>query len=345
MMKSEFSTGSGAGLAASEQSQENPRSSRSEKPLPQMNDSEEVPAGNMESEVVCIVTGALNSENSGNSGWSEDHHDGDIFSKSRNLWHGTDMTNDEDFDFEGRREYMEDDFSILVDKGAGAEGEIPALFGVFDGHGGSRASEYCKENLLARVSQVCERSFLHSHDAEAQLIVGRNDINSTTTAENVTASVAEEENACKAEESRDGAPQEEHCPKKRVISRLWMKRALDFGSLVSFRSGVLTSIIGFSSIDQELHHEVCICGAAITSDMYIGCDAHHRNDGDCCCCHQQVAGDPRGFTQYDPIAAGISWWPTSVTREECSVKMEGRDAVLLTWHVDSCSSQSCSHVG
>ena len=33
---------------------------------------------------------------------------------------------------------MEDDFSILVDKGAGAEGEIPALFGVFDGHGGSR---------------------------------------------------------------------------------------------------------------------------------------------------------------------------------------------------------------
>ena len=70
---------------------------------------------------------------------------------------------------------MEDDFSILVDKGAGAEGEIPALFGVFDGHGGSRydrilivmrgaglkqlipsfrASEYCKENLLARVSQV-----------------------------------------------------------------------------------------------------------------------------------------------------------------------------------------------
>mmetsp|Transcript_15191 Transcript_15191/g.34864 ORF Transcript_15191/g.34864 Transcript_15191/m.34864 type:complete len:702 (-) Transcript_15191:95-2200(-) len=308
MMKSEFSTGSGAGLAASEQSQENPRSSRSEKPLPQMNDSEEVPAGNMESESIDDSPGGRdeklqNSENSGNSGWSEDHHDGDIFSKSRNLWHGTDMTNDEDFDFElkngtdpdyeysrplhwpdsriedfmdsdeeglggcsaasamrsmeqkaqfyvgpsvcaykmmGRREYMEDDFSILVDKGAGAEGEIPALFGVFDGHGGSRASEYCKENLLARVSQ---------------LIVGRNDINSTTTAENVTASVAEEENACKAEESRDGAPQEEHCPKKRVISRLWMKRALDFG---------------FSSIDQELHHEVCICGttaivAAVTS--------------------------------------------------------------------------------
>uniref|UniRef100_A0A6U6BKW0 PPM-type phosphatase domain-containing protein n=1 Tax=Guillardia theta TaxID=55529 RepID=A0A6U6BKW0_GUITH len=287
----------------------NQRNSGSDKALPQMNDSEDMPAGNIVSESADDSLGHRdenlpNSENSGNSEWSGDHQDRDIFSKSRNLWHGTDMTNDEDFDFElkngtepdceyerplhwpdsriedfmdsdeeaigscpansatinmeqkaqfyvgasasaykmmGRREYMEDDFSILVDKGAGAEGEIPALFGVFDGHGGSRASEYCKENLLARVSQ---------------LIVGRNDINSSSAVENVNATGTEEENSWKAEESKDGPlPEEQQSQKPRVISRLWMKRALDFG---------------FSSIDQELHHEVCICGttaivAAVTS--------------------------------------------------------------------------------
>ena len=66
---------------------------------------------------------------------------------------------------QGRREYMEDDFSIHfpppprdpTGEGGGGEGECdsvgergeePALFGVFDGHGGARVSQYASKHLL-----------------------------------------------------------------------------------------------------------------------------------------------------------------------------------------------------
>ena len=32
--------------------------------------------------------------------------------------------------------------------------QVPALFGVFDGHGGARVSHYASKHLLARVNQV-----------------------------------------------------------------------------------------------------------------------------------------------------------------------------------------------
>lgn len=56
---------------------------------------------------------------------------------------------------QGRREYMEDDFAIQFpppaplddggeSEGVGERGEEPALFGVFDGHGGARVSQYAR---------------------------------------------------------------------------------------------------------------------------------------------------------------------------------------------------------
>jgi hypothetical protein len=35
--------------------------------------------------------------------------------------------------------------------------QVPALFGVFDGHGGARVSHYASKHLLARVNQVCPK--------------------------------------------------------------------------------------------------------------------------------------------------------------------------------------------
>ena len=46
---------------------------------------------------------------------------------------------------QGRRPYQEDRFDLRGD------GDTLSLFGVFDGHGGHKASEYCKNNLLAMI--------------------------------------------------------------------------------------------------------------------------------------------------------------------------------------------------
>ena len=59
------------------------------------------------------------------------------------------------YSMQGRREYMEDDFAIQFpppaplddggeSEGVGERGEEPALFGVFDGHGGARVSQYAR---------------------------------------------------------------------------------------------------------------------------------------------------------------------------------------------------------
>ena len=52
---------------------------------------------------------------------------------------------------QGNRDYQEDSFSVLeIDKNA--TGLMPvALYGVYDGHGGSGASEFCKTHLLPNI--------------------------------------------------------------------------------------------------------------------------------------------------------------------------------------------------
>ncbi|XP_010537111.1 PREDICTED: probable protein phosphatase 2C 76 [Tarenaya hassleriana] len=47
--------------------------------------------------------------------------------------------------FRGRRSTMEDFYDV---KAAMIEGQTVCMFGIFDGHGGSRAAEYLKENLF-----------------------------------------------------------------------------------------------------------------------------------------------------------------------------------------------------
>lgn len=59
----------------------------------------------------------------------------------------------------GRREYMEDNYAMFLpyketpggSEGVwGSQGEVPGLFGVFDGHGGANCSQYCRDHLLVR---------------------------------------------------------------------------------------------------------------------------------------------------------------------------------------------------
>ena len=50
----------------------------------------------------------------------------------------------------GKRPYQEDRYHIM--KATTKSGTILSLYGVFDGHGGYRASQYCKEVLLSSIS-------------------------------------------------------------------------------------------------------------------------------------------------------------------------------------------------
>lgn len=52
-------------------------------------------------------------------------------------------------DVKGHRPYMEDRYAVAVTKGS----TNISLYGVFDGHGGSRASDFCVEFLLKNVSE------------------------------------------------------------------------------------------------------------------------------------------------------------------------------------------------
>nr|GMC58233.1 probable protein phosphatase 2C 76 isoform X1 [Ipomoea batatas] len=52
--------------------------------------------------------------------------------------------------FRGKRASMEDCYDIKTSK---IEGETVFLFGIFDGHGGSRASEYLKEHLFENLTK------------------------------------------------------------------------------------------------------------------------------------------------------------------------------------------------
>lgn len=64
------------------------------------------------------------------------------------------------FMMKGRRKYMEDNYAIslpykITSVGTrkvshGRKGEVPGLFGVFDGHGGWKCSQYCRDHLLGR---------------------------------------------------------------------------------------------------------------------------------------------------------------------------------------------------
>lgn len=50
--------------------------------------------------------------------------------------------------FRGRRASMEDFYDIKISK---IDGQTICLFGIFDGHGGSRAAEYLKQNLFGNL--------------------------------------------------------------------------------------------------------------------------------------------------------------------------------------------------
>ncbi|KAI3460529.1 hypothetical protein Pfo_017192 [Paulownia fortunei] len=51
--------------------------------------------------------------------------------------------------FKGKRASMEDYYEIRISE---VDGQMVALFGVFDGHGGSRTAEYLKKNLFKNLS-------------------------------------------------------------------------------------------------------------------------------------------------------------------------------------------------
>lgn len=61
----------------------------------------------------------------------------------------------------GKRPYQEDRFHVMH-----AATHESSLYGVFDGHGGKRAAEFCKTHILPRISQ--DASF--SHDPKATLV-------------------------------------------------------------------------------------------------------------------------------------------------------------------------------
>uniref|UniRef100_A0A1D1Y2H2 protein-serine/threonine phosphatase n=1 Tax=Anthurium amnicola TaxID=1678845 RepID=A0A1D1Y2H2_9ARAE len=52
--------------------------------------------------------------------------------------------------FKGKRPSMEDFFETRISE---VDGQMVAFFGVFDGHGGSRAAEYLKNNLFSNLSK------------------------------------------------------------------------------------------------------------------------------------------------------------------------------------------------
>ena len=78
----------------------------------------------------------------------------------------------------GRREYMEDNYAMFLpyketpggsSGGAwGSQGEVPGLFGVFDGHGGANCSQYCRDHLLVRALEFNKGSGVEEEGGGAQ---------------------------------------------------------------------------------------------------------------------------------------------------------------------------------
>ncbi|KAH9307880.1 hypothetical protein KI387_035791 [Taxus chinensis] len=86
--------------------------------------------------------GRMNENNSDNNGASNRHHFGTIsgggLSEDRRITFGYSS-------FQGKRATMEDFYEAKITK---VEDQMVGLFGVFDGHGGSRAAEYLKQRLF-----------------------------------------------------------------------------------------------------------------------------------------------------------------------------------------------------
>jgi serine/threonine protein phosphatase PrpC len=78
----------------------------------------------------------------------------------------------------GRREYMEDNYAMFLpyketpggSNGGvwGSQGEVPGLFGVFDGHGGANCSQYCRDHLLVRALEFNKGSGVEEEGGGAQ---------------------------------------------------------------------------------------------------------------------------------------------------------------------------------
>ena len=119
--------------------------------------------------------------------------------------------------------------------------EEPALFGVFDGHGGSRVSEYAAKHLLARVNQLISgRTDLAQPQPDAPTTSAA----STAGTQPRTPAAAQDvpDALCDTPSKASGAwaggggsasgvggGGEETSVGVKSVSRAWMKRALDFG--------------------------------------------------------------------------------------------------------------------
>lgn len=56
---------------------------------------------------------------------------------------------------QGRRPHMEDTYSVVIPDASGpAGGDLHSLFGVFDGHGGKKVSQFLKDNLLPAIVEA-----------------------------------------------------------------------------------------------------------------------------------------------------------------------------------------------
>jgi len=91
----------------------------------------------------------------------------------------------------GGRPYQEDRLEAIGRPSSGDRGEIVSVYGVFDGHGGSRASQYCTEKLLQYVlnddkilsdPKAALRNAFYKTDAEFSAIARVRSIGDGTTA-------------------------------------------------------------------------------------------------------------------------------------------------------------------